>query len=165
MKHRLSTTITILSAAILSSCASLPPAERPAYLGADLITHAQSTQLLGKWTVNELNPHPNSEPQSTTIEYRKDGTVVGTLKPQGESAQAFGNMQFELTGEWILNEDTVVHQNVNMSSTSDSTMGDLISSMINNQKGVSGQANIYELSPNRIVMVGNDGAAMEYIRQ
>ena len=165
MKHRLSTTITILSAAILSSCASLTTPERPAYRGADLITRAQSTQLLGKWTVNELNPHPRSEPQNTTIEYREDGTIVGTLTPQGESAQALGNLQFAIAGEWTLDDDNVVHQNVTMSSTSDSTMGDLISSMINNQKGISGRANIYELGPNRMVMVGTDGAAMEYIRQ
>lgn len=164
MKHGL-TAVIILSATILSACASLTPLERPGYTGADTIDTAQATQLIGSWVVTDLNPLPNSEPQSTTIEYRDDGTVLGTLTPQGESADALGNIQFELTGEWVLNGDTVVHQNITMSSTSDSAMGDLLSRMVNNQKGIAGQANIYELSNDRIVMVGTDGAAMEYIRQ
>ena len=165
MKHGLAVTAIILPATILSACASLTPPARPGYSGADTINIAQATQLVGTWAVNDLNPYPNTEPQSTTIEYRDDGTVVGTLIPQGESSDALGNLQFELTGEWTLEGDTVIHQNVTMNSTSDSALGGLIGRVVNNQRGISGQANIYELSTNRIVMVGNDGTAMEYIRQ
>lgn len=164
MKYGLTTTIILLSTT-LSACASLTPLKRPGYTGADTVDTAQATQLIGSWAVTDLNPFPDSEPQSTTIEYRVDGTVLGTLTPQGESADALGNIQFELNGEWLLNGDTVVHQNITMSSTSNSALGDLLSKIVNNQKGIAGQANIYELSTDRIVMVGTDGAAMEYIRQ
>ena len=165
MKHGLAATAIILSATVLSACASLTPPERPRYAGADSVDSAQPAQLVGVWAVTDLNPYPNSEPQNTIIEYRDDGTVAGTLVPQGESADALGNMQFELTGEWVLDGDTVIHENVTMNSTSDNAVGDLIGRVINKQEGISGQANIYELSTDRIVMVGSDGAAMEYIRQ
>lgn len=165
MIHAFVATAIILSASMLSACASLAPPERPGFSGADTVDSAQAAELVGIWAVTDLNPYPDSEPQSTTIEYRDDGTVAGTLVPQGESSEALGNIQFKLTGDWTLDGDTVIHENITMNSTSDSVMGDLIGRVVNNQKGISGQANIYELSTDRIVMVGSDGAAMEYIRQ
>lgn len=160
-------TLSALLAAILatSGCASLKPPVRPDYSGSDTVTQAQPAQLVGVWSVTDLNPYPGSDPQLTLIEYRTDGSVVGTVTPQGEGADALGNMQFKLAGQWMLSEDVVTHQNMTMTSTSDSAIGDYVSKLINKQKGISGQANIHELSPARIVMVGSDGAAMEYLRQ
>ncbi len=161
-----STPIALVGATIiLASCASLTPPTRPDYTGSDDVQSAQTQQLVGKWAVSELNPLPQTEPQTTLIEYRSDGTVTGLITPSGEGLEALGNLQFELSGNWTLEADVVTHQNITMSSTRDDTLGSMISNMVNNQKGIAGQANIYELSADRIVMVGSDGAAMEYVRQ
>lgn len=154
-----------LSIIMLTGCAALAPPERPAYTGTDSVTNAQAEQLVGNWSVTQLNPFPDSPPQNVFIEYFADGNVKGQLTITGEQVQAVGDMEFELTGQWILNGDVVTHQNIQMNSTRTDTLGSIISQMVNSQQGISGRANIYELSKNRIVMLGSDGAAMEYIRQ
>lgn len=148
-----------------TGCASLKPPVRPAYTGADTVNTATASQLVGAWAVHSMNPFPNEEPQETTIEYKPDGTVVGTVVPQGESAAVLGNMRFELTGGWVLEGDQVIHSDIKMSASSDNAMGAVLSNMINNTKGIAGEGNIYELSANRMVIVGSDGSAMEYNRQ
>lgn len=150
---------------VLSSCASLKPPERPGYTGADTVSSAQPAQITGVWRVQSLNPYPQEEPQSTTIEYREDGTVIGILEPQGESSDVLGNMRFELTGNWVLTDDVISHSDIEINSTSDNAMGAMVSKVMNGSKAIAGKGNIYELSENRMVVVGNDGAAMEYIRQ
>lgn len=156
----------LLAAVIaVSGCASLTPPERPAYSGADTVSSVEASQLVGSWRVNELNPIPNSEPQQTTIEYLSDGTVRGTVVPQGESAAAMGETTFELTGNWQVEGDTVVHENMEMTANSDNPVVTMMARMINSRQGISGQANIYELTADRMVMVGEEGSAMEYLRQ
>ncbi|NND92085.1 MAG: hypothetical protein HKN42_14595 [Granulosicoccus sp.] len=157
--------VSLTIAASLAGCASMTPPVRPAYTGTDTVNSASKSQLVGIWTVTDLNPYPESGPQSTTIEYREDGTVHGMIIPQGESAEVMGNMRFELDGQWTLTGDTVSHQDIQMNSAGDNPMASLIGKMVNSRPGISGQANIYELSANRMVMVGSDGAAMEYVRQ
>ncbi len=156
----------LLSGSIaLGSCASFSPPERPSYTGPDTISQVAPAQLVGQWTVTELNPVPNTESQSTTIEYREDGTVLGTIAPTTQSTDALGNLSFQLSGQWTVEGDRVRHSQMEVNSTSDSAVGAMVSRLLNNTKGISGQADIYELSENRMVMVGTDGAAMEYIRQ
>lgn len=155
----------LATALTLAGCASLAPPKRPAYTGADSVTSASASQLVGTWRVSDLNPYPDAEPQDTTIEYLSDGSVRGTVIPRGESMAMLGETTFEFTGRYQVNGDTVVHQDVEMSADSDNPMVGMIANMINSRQGISGQANIYELSSNRIVMVGEDGGAMEYLRQ
>jgi hypothetical protein len=159
----------ILSLALTASgCASLAPPERPIYQGADNINSAKTSQLVGVWSVTDLNPYPDTAPQATTIEYRADGSIGGLIEMNKENLDGmehFGDMQFEVQGQWVLEADTVTHQNVKMNSPTEGTMSAMIASIINQQNGISGQANIYELSADRIVMVSEDGNAMEYIRQ
>ena len=164
MKNKLSIIVLLISATMISSCASLSSPTRPGYTGADNISSAQPEQLIGIWRVNELNPISGSEPQPTIIEYRDDGTVVGNTTFDGEEFGASGPLEFILTGQWTLDADIVIHENIIMSSKDDSPIGSIISNVVNNQKGTSGKANIYELSANRIVMLGSDGDAKEYIR-
>lgn len=151
--------------ALLSSCASIKPPERPDYAGADTVSTANPGQIAGVWRVKSLNPYPQEEPQSTTIEYRDDGTVIGILEPQGDSSDALGNLRFELTGSWTLAEDVISHTDIEINSTSDNAMGAMVSKIMSGSKAIAGKGNIYELSDNRMVVVGDDGAAMEYIRQ
>lgn len=148
-----------------TSCVSLKPPARPAYTGADTVNTATASQLLGAWAVRSLNPFPNEEPQETTIEYKEGGTVIGTLIPQGESVAVLGDIQFELTGNWILEGDQVIHSDIQMNANSENPMAAILSNAINNSEGIAGEGNIYELSANRMVIVGTDGSAMEYRRQ
>lgn len=166
MRKGLTLTTLVICSVIASGCASLTPPERPAYTGSDLITSADAEQFIGTWVVNDLNPYPNAEPQSTIIEYLADGTVTALVEPMGESADALGNMKFNMSGNWQLNGDQMSHSNIEISTSADNQMGALISKLVNNStKGIAGEANVYELTANRIVMVGSDGAAMEYLRQ
>ena len=165
MKQALSDILILLSEIARTGCASLSKPERPAYSGADNVSSAQPDQLFGIWQVTELNPIGDSPPQTTVIEYRDDGSVIGNTILEGEEFAAIGPLEFVLEGRWTLNADTLTHEDIKMSSKNDTGIGSIFSNVINNQKGISGQANIYELSADRIVMLGTDGAAMEYIRQ
>jgi len=167
MIRAFSTTVLLAIVMALTSCAALSPSERPAYTGADSVSTAKTSQLVGVWKVTNLNPYPESEPQRTTIEYRADGSVLGTIVPEGESASAMGNMRFEMTGNWRLDGDMITHENMEMNviTDDDNKMMNVLGKMFGKKNGLSGQANIYELSANRIVMVGADGGAMEYVRQ
>lgn len=165
MRTFLTFTSSLAGAMLLTSCASLTPPVRPDYAGTDSVDAAKASQIIGAWTVSSLNPYPNEEPQGTIIEYRQDGTVLGTIEPQGERTAVLGDMRFELTGEWSLEGDQIRHSNIEMNSTSDNAMGSIVSKLINSKKGIAGEGNIYELSVNRMVIMGSDGSAMEYIRR
>lgn len=165
MRILLTFTASLAGVMLLSSCASLTPPTRPNYTGADSVDAANASQIIGAWTVSSLNPYPNEEPQGTIIEYRQDGGLIGTIDPQGEGTAVLGNMRFELTGVWSLEGDQIRHSNIEMNSTSDNAMGSMVSKLINSKKGIAGEGNIYELSANRMVVMGSDGAAMEYIRR
>ena len=167
MFRAFSSTVLLATAIALTSCASLTPPERPAYTGVDSVSTATQSQLVGVWTVNNLNPYPDSEPQRTTIEYKADGSVLGQVIPEGESAKALGNMTFEMTGNWRLDGDVISHENMEMNiiTEDDNKLMNVLGNLFGKKNGLSGQANIYELSANRIVMVGADGGAMEYVRQ
>lgn len=155
----------LLLTAILTGCNSLKSPERPAYSGTDTVNTVDASHLIGTWISTELNPYPDNEAQSTTIEYRSDGTVKGTMILSGEQWQSLGDMEFELNGNWAVANDIVTHQNITMRSTSDDALGKTISNIINSRPAISGQANIYEMSYSTMIMVGSDGTAMKYVRQ
>lgn len=149
----------------LAGCSAIKAPARPDYTGIDSVNTATTTQLVGLWRVTNLNPYPGNESQTTTIEYRKDGTVKGLLTLQDDGTDALGQMEFELTGNWMLERDIVSHENITMRSTIDNPMADIVSDIINSRPAISSKANIYELSDVRMVMVGTDGNAMEYVKQ
>ncbi len=167
MFRAFSTTVLVATTITLTSCASLTPPVRPAYTGADSVNTATQSQLVGVWTINNLNPYPDSEPQRTTIEYQADGSMLSQVIPEGESAKRLGNMTFEITGNWRLEGDVITHENMEMNviTDDDNKMMNMLGNMFGKKNGLSGQANIYELSADRIVMVSSDGEAMEYVRQ
>ena len=149
----------------ISGCASMSPPVLPEYTGADSVSTAESSQLVGSWSVSQLNPYPDAEPQETTITYMADGTVLGETIPQGESAAVLGNTRFQFRGTWSLEGDSVVHKDIKMTSTGGNAMAAMMTKMIGSRQDISGSANIYEMSADRIVMVGEDGSASEYVRQ
>lgn len=155
--------VLIFVAACLSSCISVSTPTRPAYDGIDSVSSALASQFVGAWRVTDINPSPNATPQETIIEYKSNGKVVGQVKTN--ASQAAQNLTYQLTGNWTLEGDTITHSNIRMTSKSDDRVAQLLSAMINSSnQQLGGQANVYQLSDNRIVMVGTDGAAMEYVR-
>jgi hypothetical protein len=156
----------LCSTILLSSCISFAEPQRPGYTGPDLVDHAREDQLIGSWIVLELNPLQNSGlQQSTEIEYKADGTVVGHTRINDPELASFGPIELELNGQWSLELDKVRHENIVLKSRNESGASSLISAMLNEQKGISGAATIYEISDKHIVMVGDDGAAMRYDRK
>jgi len=148
-----------------SACVSTHTPRQTAYEGVDQISDFNGEQIVGLWRVTALNPLANSGSRITLIEYKPDGTVVGNIEPSGESAKlGFGKLR--LNGEWSVGNGVVVHREVKMTSESDSELGELIANIVNSSsRNLGGKADVFELSANRIVMVGSDGAAMQYDRQ
>jgi len=165
MRHQLASVALLLSVTMLASCTSFKAPVRPDYRGVDNVNTVDPTQLVGTWISTELNPYPGTKANSTPIEYRSDGTVKGTMTLEEEGMQALDDMKFELNGNWFLAMGVVYHQNITVKSLSDSALGTSISDLINRRPAISGQANIYEISDSRMVMVSSDGTAMEYVRQ
>lgn len=147
----------------IAACASSAPSTRPAYTGPDTVSEVQRQQIVGRWAAKELNP-VNAQPSRTTIiEYSSDGGVKGFIKLAiAANAQT---LEFEVTGGWSVEGDVISHKNITMKSTADNEAGQRLSKLVNSQSDISGVARIYELTNNRMVMVGTDGVAMEYIRQ
>lgn len=164
------TSLAILSLALLSTlsaCISLTPPERPAYTGQDNVSEVDQSQLIGSWVTRELNPYPDSgTTQETTIEYLADGSMQGSFVVRGEGAEMLKDMTFEVSGNWQLNGDLVSHTNVEVNSSDGNTLGALLNTLMKStSREMSGTGNVYELSADRIVMVGEDGTALEYTRQ
>ena len=154
---------TLLSA---SGCVSLTPPERPAWQGTDQVGDVPPESLVGVWRVRELNPYPDAEPQDVTIEYRDDGTVSGRIVPRGPSANAFGDIAFQMNGQWKVDAGIVSHSDVEMETIGDNAFARMMSGVVNGlERDLGGSADIQELGADRIVMLGTDGGAMEYLRQ
>jgi len=165
MKRTIKSTVFCSSIALLGGCVSFSEEQRPDYRGADEVRSIQADQIVGAWSVTALNPFEVSGlKQSTVVDYKADGTVIAYTTIDDVERSSFGPIELELTGRWSLELDHVTHKDVVLKSRRDDEASALISALINNQKGISGAANIYEISENRMVMVGDDGAAMEYKR-
>ena len=155
------------TALAVGGCASLTPPERPAWEGSDQVGEVDPASLIGTWEVTPLNPLPDQPEQQTVIEYRDDGTVLARVDPGEESRALLGeDARFEMTADWSLTDGIVRHENVEMEVVSDSALARLMSAMVNGVKrDLGGTADIQELDADRIVMLGEDGAAMEYLRR
>lgn len=157
--------LTTAACVVLAGCVSFATPERPAYTGVDQVEAVDSKQLVGIWRVTELNPMPEGGSQITVIEYKSDGTVTGQIEPSKETA-SLGIGQLSMNGQWSVSNGLVSHTEITAQSDSESQFGGLVASMINRSaRNMGGEANIFEISPNRIVMVGTDGAAMQYDRR
>lgn len=153
----------LLLVVLLAGCASFTASGRPGYQGADLVNSADTADVVGTWNVRDLNPPANAQSQRTIIQYHSDGTVQGDVSIDDDG---FGSISFRLTGNWVLQDDVLTHSNLIMTSLDDSEFGSLLGKMINSAShDLGGSASIYELSEKRMVLVGTDGAAMEYTRQ
>ncbi len=154
-----------MAVTLLSGCAAFQPPARPLYTGVDNVSIADSEQIVGTWTVVELNPLPDAPVQTTTIEYMANGKVTGYVKSlEGDPVLPVG-FTMTLTGDWTLEGDVVTHTNMTIAGPDDSLFSQLLAETLNSQPKLESRANIMEVEADRIVMIGRDGAAMEYRRQ
>lgn len=165
MYSLISTSFALASLITVTGCVSITPPSRPEYTGTDNIDQVQASQLIGRWSATELNPLPNTNPQTTFIDYNSDGTVSGIVPSSTDAPASIDNLELRLSGNWALQADVVEHRNIVIHSTDDSELGLLLNQVLQSQASISSRANIYEVSAERIVMVGEDGKAVEYLRQ
>jgi len=157
--------ITLFTSVLISGCATTKTPQRAIYNGVDAIDTVDPQQLVGVWDVTPLNPLDGQLSQSTRIHYKADGSLVGRLEWKDDERAEFGDMTFGVFGTWRIEAGAVVHDDIRMLERSGSEIGDLISSVINNsERNLAGSADIQQLSATRVIMLGTDGAAMQYDR-
>ena len=152
---------------VSGGCATFAPEpERPAYGGTDQVGEVSADSLVGTWRVTALNPFPDQPDQETVIEYRADGSVSGEVEPDERSMAMMGeNARMEITGLWSVEGGVMSHSDMDMEIVNGNALARMASGIMNGVMGdIASQADVYELSANRIVMVGDDGAAMRYDR-
>ena len=137
-----------------------------AYSGADAVTTFDAAQLVGVWNITPLNPLEGEGNVKAIIEYRADGTLLGQSEPTGQGTAALGELKFETTGNWAIDGELVAHSNLEIKEVTGNKLAGVLGSIIRNaSRNVAAQANIYELTSDRMVMVGTtDGQAMAYDR-
>ena len=160
-----------LSAALVlfasGGCAIFAPEpERPAYGGTDQVGDVAPDSLVGTWRVTALNPLPDEPPQETVIEYRADGSVIGRTDLDERNAALMGeDARLEITGRWSVVGGVVNHSEMDVEIVDGNALASMAGGLVSGaMRNVSNEANVYELGANRIVMVGDDGAAMRYDR-
>lgn len=167
-KKNLSVGLLIIVGMILSSCVTSKAPARTNYVGHDIISNANINCLIGSWLAQEINPIDNQLQQDTLIEYQSDGTVTGTvgLAVGSETIQNPNAFHVQITGSWSLQNDLITHSDIKMESLNDDPTSLLLSELINNAgHELGGTANIYELTADKMVTVGTDGKAIQYVRQ
>jgi len=161
---RLTTLIAITFA--LTACASSSGPAVPRYTGTDQINDVSADAFIGEWDLTILNPRDGQETNPTTVTYSADGAFTGTIFPTGQSASVLGDDSLNMTGTWSTTNGLLRHENVEMSSSGDNELASFMASMMNGlSRDVGGTANIYELSANYMVLVGEDGVATRYDRR
>lgn len=169
-----------------SGCTAFSPPERPSYDGVDLVGQVDVESIVGHWTVTPLNPLPGSSgawpdastdapsdtssgastTELTAVRYRADGTVVANLTAPVDADTTVNGAKFRLVGTWRVDDGSVVHENVVMSTRSQDPSDRLLADMINQSSATARSiADVAKLSAEHMIMVGRDGVAMHYARR
>ena len=70
-----------------------------------------------------------------------------------------------MLGTWTVQGDTIATQLESVREVSGNTLGGLMARMMSGMREkMSGSANVYEATPNRLVIVSDDGQAQELTR-
>jgi hypothetical protein len=145
----------------LTGCAVTPP-ERPVYGGTDNVEAISAESLVGTWTMSVLNPIPGEENTQATITLNADGTSTGTSR----STSGGQDFEFTMNGTWSVDGEYLVTTMENVSESSGGALAkltqDLVSVMMKNRKA---RGDVFELSPNRLVIVDNETRqAQQWVR-
>jgi hypothetical protein len=164
--HKLFIIFFISFAIILSSsCASMSQPKRSAYAGPDNIGAIKPEMLIGNWRHRQLNPIQGEDTQEVTSTYKANGTAVMNVKPKVAADNPMENIAMEMTGTWSIEGENIIMRLESMRETSGNKIASFMTGILGNmKKKLSGTANIYEASANRIVLVSTDGQAQELTR-
>lgn len=145
----------------IAGCASKAPV-RSAYTGADQVGAVSTNMLIGNWAVRVLNPVDGEDGGVTNVSYSADGNVIMNANPSGAGV----DLALRMTGTWQMQGDTVTQTLESIEETSGSQLGAILTPLLGAMKDrATGSANIYEATPDRVVLVStDDGQALEYTR-
>jgi len=155
---------TALLVVFLSACSTTsmnsPPKIEP-YAGKDNVGAVNDSMFIGQWTVRQLNP-PEGVPQSDSLAtISKDGSIVVI----SDSAASGVNLKLQMTGTWQASGNMLKTQMESIKEISGNPMGGLLVKMMSSMTAdMSGEAEVYEATQNRFVVVGKEGVAVEYTR-
>ncbi|HFD87090.1 MAG TPA: hypothetical protein ENJ35_05395 [Gammaproteobacteria bacterium] len=147
--------ITIL---LMASCASLPLSgpKRPAYTGKDTVTAVNPSAFIGTWRVKILNPTEGEKHPKLTYTYKPGGTVM-MISDNRNTGNPMSDMVLEMTGSWKIHNGIITQKLVSVRETSGNKFAGIVVGVMNSFKNkLSGDANVYTLEPNRIVLVSED---------
>lgn len=157
-------TLCIACLCLLSACASVN--NKNHIRVSDTVGQIDDRLLVGKWKVRELNPGSDAQAPETIIEYHDNGSLTGFITIS-DTSSASGNLSFDVQGNWYTEGELLKHADMHIQSTSQSQLGQLMSNLMNQSgNNLGGMANVYDISANRIIMVGtrDDDSAMVYTR-
>ena len=151
---------------VLTACATSSGPSVPPYTGTDQVSDVSADAFIGNWYLTIINPRDGQETNPTTVTYSADGAFTGTISPTGQSASVLGDDTLNMTGTWSTANGLLRHENVEMSSSGNNELASFMASMMNGlSRDVGGTANVYELSAQHMVLVGEDGVATRYDRR
>ncbi|MBX2885849.1 MAG: hypothetical protein KTR32_38185 [Granulosicoccus sp.] len=161
-KSTLVTLSLLLLTISLVSCASAPPKRTP-YSGPDKVGAVDPAALVGTWSGRSLNPIEGEQFESAIYTYGEDGSASADIKTSGDNGFP---MELRVVGRWSAEGEfyNLVTDDVEFISEVPALVKILAKAITNSFKKSSGPANPYEVSANRIVMVGSTGQAVELTR-
>ncbi len=146
---------------IITGCASSGPAESaPPYTGKDQVGAVSKQMFIGKWSGRVLNPVRGQTTNNFTATFSQDGKTVYTV--DGQSGM---NLKFQMFGTWTVQGDNIATQLESVREMSGNPLGGMMARMMSGMREqMSGSANVYEATANRLVIVSDHGQAQELTR-
>lgn len=147
--------------ALVAGCASSGPAESaPPYTGKDQVGAVSKSMIVGKWSGRVLNPVSGQTTNNFTATFSQDGKTVYTV--DGQSGM---NLKFQMIGTWTVQGENLATQLESVRELSGNPLGGMMARMMSGMRErMSGSANVYEATANRLVIVSDNGQAQELTR-
>ena len=158
MRRLIQMGVVALSTMLMIGCASLPLTgpKRPAYTGKDTVTTVNPSGFIGTWRVKVLNPIEGEKQQKITYSYKPDGTVL-MVSDNRNSGNPMSDMVLEMTGSWKIHNGIIPQKLESVRETSGNKFAGILVGVMSSLKSkLSGDANVYTMQPNRIVLVSED---------
>ncbi len=117
--------------------------------------------IIGNWSGRVLNPVQGQPTNNFTATFSQDGKTVYNV----DNGQSGMNLKFQMIGTWTVEGDLITTQLDSINEVSGNALGGLMAKMMSSMRDrMSGSANVYEASANRLVLVGKEGQAQEFTR-
>lgn len=148
----------------LQACA-VPAAKKPTpYNGPDTVGTFTADDIVGTWRMTLLSVEKTPDDPVALVTINADGTAVATTTPP-EGAEI--NFAFESSGTWEIAGDQLKTAMTEMREVSGNRaaafIGGFASRFISKDQ-LSGTANPYVLTAERMVLVDDEGYALQYDR-